>query len=123
MTKKKNRKRIFWLIAVVCLGAGVAAYFYYRKREVVLTVQTEKVSRRNITELVVANGRIQPVVQVVINPEVREWVLTRVDAGMLQRAEIAINAPTHTLARGGPRSFALAAGCAAASSDEIETPQ
>jgi hypothetical protein len=43
--------------------------------------------------------RIWPVV---INPEVREWVLTRVDAGMLQRAEIAINAPTHTLARGGP---------------------
>jgi hypothetical protein len=38
----------------------------------------------------------------VINPEVREWVLTRVDAGTLQRAEIAINAPTHTLARGGP---------------------
>ena len=39
---------------------------------------------------------------VVINPEVREWVLERVDAGTLQRAEIAINAPTHTLARGGP---------------------
>lgn len=39
---------------------------------------------------------------VVINPEVREWVLARVDSGMLQRAEIAINAPTHTLARGGP---------------------
>ena len=38
----------------------------------------------------------------VVNPEVREWVLTRVDAGTLQRAEIAINAPTHTLARGGP---------------------
>jgi hypothetical protein len=39
---------------------------------------------------------------VVINPEVREWVLQRVDAGTLQRAEVAINAPTHTLARGGP---------------------
>lgn len=39
---------------------------------------------------------------VVINPEVREWVLERVDGGTLQRAEIAINAPTHTLARGGP---------------------
>jgi hypothetical protein len=39
---------------------------------------------------------------VIINPEVREWVLERVDAGMLQRAEVAINAPTHTLARGGP---------------------
>ena len=39
---------------------------------------------------------------VVINPEVREWVLDRVDGGLLQRAEVAINAPTHTLARGGP---------------------
>jgi hypothetical protein len=39
---------------------------------------------------------------VIINPEVREWVLDRVDGGMLQRAEVAINAPTHTLARGGP---------------------
>ncbi|MDQ8729999.1 DUF3971 domain-containing protein [Bradyrhizobium sp. LHD-71] len=39
---------------------------------------------------------------VIINPEVREWVLARVDSGFLQRAEIAINAPTHTLARGGP---------------------
>lgn len=39
---------------------------------------------------------------VVINPEVREWILARVEAGSLQRAEIAINAPTATLARGGP---------------------
>jgi HlyD family secretion protein len=35
-----------------------------------VTVQTEKVARRNITEIVVANGKIQPVLQVVINPEV-----------------------------------------------------
>jgi len=33
-------------------------------------VQTEKVARRSLTELVVANGRIQPVVQVKISPEV-----------------------------------------------------
>lgn len=39
---------------------------------------------------------------VVINPEVREWIINRVDAGTLQRADIAINAPTATLARGGP---------------------
>ena len=33
-------------------------------------VLVEKSTRRNLTELVVANGKIQPVVQVVINPEV-----------------------------------------------------
>jgi HlyD family secretion protein len=68
--KRKGRKKFIWLALIVCVGAGVGAYFYFKKREVVLTVQTEKVGRRNITELVVANGKIQPVVQVVINPEV-----------------------------------------------------
>ena len=33
-------------------------------------MQTEKVARRNLTELVLANGRIQPVLQVKISPEV-----------------------------------------------------
>ena len=41
-----------------------------KKREPVITVQTEKVTRRNLTEIVVANGRIQPVLQVKISAEV-----------------------------------------------------
>src|SRR5207249_11588317 len=36
----------------------------------VITSQTEKVTRRNLTEIVVANGKIQPVLQVKISPEV-----------------------------------------------------
>jgi len=69
--KRKGRRKLFiWLALIVCVGASIGTYFYFKKREVVLTVQTEKVARRNITELVVANGKIQPVVQVVINPEV-----------------------------------------------------
>ena len=59
---------IFSLIAVV-LG-GLTWLAIYKRREVILTVQTEKVGRRNLTELVVATGKIQPVIQVVINPEV-----------------------------------------------------
>jgi hypothetical protein len=39
---------------------------------------------------------------VLINPEVREWIIERVERGSLQRAEIAVNAPMNTLARGGP---------------------
>jgi HlyD family secretion protein len=69
-SKRKSRKKFVWLALVLCAGMGTGAFFYFRKREVVPTVQTEKVVRRNITELVVANGKIQPVVQVVINPEV-----------------------------------------------------
>jgi hypothetical protein len=43
--------------------------------------------------------RIWPVL---VAPEVREWVTERVERGMLQRLDIAVNAPVHTLARGGP---------------------
>jgi HlyD family secretion protein len=35
-----------------------------------VSVQTEKVSRHNITEVVVASGKIQPVTQIAISPEV-----------------------------------------------------
>lgn len=70
--KRKSRRRVVvWsLVVLFVAGGGGFAAWKYRKREVIPTVQTEKVSRRNITELVVANGKIQPVLQVVINPEV-----------------------------------------------------
>ncbi len=71
MAKSKSRGRkvlVFSLILVLLGGLGAAAYL--RQREVVLTVQTEKVTRRNLTETVVANGRVQPVFYVKISPEV-----------------------------------------------------
>lgn len=68
--KRKRGTKIIWLILLLAAGLGAGAYFYFRKREVVITVQTENVVRRNITELVIANGKVQPVIQVVINPEV-----------------------------------------------------
>lgn len=43
--------------------------------------------------------RIWPVL---IVPEVREWITERVDRGNLQRLDVAVNAPVHTLVRGGP---------------------
>ena len=70
MAKATKRRKIiiFSLIGLVLLGLGGVAFF--RKREAVITVQTEKVTRRDITEKVVANGKIQPVLQVKISPEV-----------------------------------------------------
>src|SRR5690349_5692414 len=66
---KKGRKLIiFGIIALVLVALTLAAVF--RKKEDAVSVQTDKVKRRDLTELVVANGRIQPVVQVVISPEV-----------------------------------------------------
>src|SRR5437764_3988411 len=67
-SKKRRKILIFGLI-----GAGIAGLTVWaivKKREVVITIQTEKVERRNITEIVVANGKIQPVLQVKISPEV-----------------------------------------------------
>src|ERR1051326_249317 len=72
MANPKSRKRrkviVFSAIGLVLAGLTVAALL--RKGEPVITIQTEKVARRNLTEIVVANGRIQPVLQVKISPEV-----------------------------------------------------
>jgi HlyD family secretion protein len=67
-SKKRRKILIFSVIglALIALTAGAIL----RKREVVITIQTEKVARHNLTEIVVANGKIQPVVQVKISPEV-----------------------------------------------------
>jgi len=70
MGKPKKRRKIivFSLIGVVLIALTVVALL--RKREAVITIQTEKVMRRDLVEKVVANGKIQPVLQVKISPEV-----------------------------------------------------
>jgi len=70
MAKSKNGKKIiiFSIIGVTLVGLTLAAIF--RKQEVIVTIQTERVIRTNLTELVMANGKIQPVIQVTISPEV-----------------------------------------------------
>lgn len=55
---------------IILALAGLTTYAVLRKREAVIPVQTEKITRRNLTELVVANGKIQPVWHVKISPEV-----------------------------------------------------
>src|SRR3989475_7629316 len=67
-SKKRRKIIVFSVIGLLVAGLTLAAIF--KKREPVITVQTEKVTHRNITEIVVANGRIQPVLQVKISPEV-----------------------------------------------------
>src|SRR5882672_4624864 len=67
---KTWRKLLVIAIALLVVGGAAGGYYYIRKREVSLTVQTERVARRNLTELVVANGRVYPVLQVKISPEV-----------------------------------------------------
>src|SRR2546422_2454013 len=66
--KKRRKIIIFSIIGVALISLTAGAIL--KKRDVVVTVQAEKVARRNLTEIVVANGKIQPVVQVKISPEV-----------------------------------------------------
>lgn len=70
MPKPKNRRKtlIFSIIGVVLVLLTAGAIL--KKREPVVTIQSEKVTRRTLTEIVVANGKIQPVLQVKISPEV-----------------------------------------------------
>src|SRR6476620_9823151 len=70
MAKSKNRGKRYLIVGVVLLALSVGGIVAYKKREVPVTVRTEKVERHSLTELVVANGKIQPVVQVKISPEV-----------------------------------------------------
>jgi HlyD family secretion protein len=67
-SKKRRKLIIFAVIALVLVALTLLAVF--RKRDDLITVQTDNVKRRDLTELVVANGKIQPVLQVKISPEV-----------------------------------------------------
>jgi HlyD family secretion protein len=70
MAKPKKRRKliIFSVIGLVLVALILLAIF--KKREPVITVQTEKVTRHSLTNIVIANGKIQPVIQVTISPEV-----------------------------------------------------
>lgn len=73
--KAKKRKKRLFLLAIFTLIAALALVAAFKKKEVTITVQTEKVARRNVTELVVGSGKIEPVTQVNISPEVSGEIL------------------------------------------------
>ena len=56
------------LAVIVLLGAVM--FWALHKQDTAVHVQTEKISRRSITETVIANGKVYPVLQVHISPEV-----------------------------------------------------
>ena len=70
MAKSKKRRKVLVFSIIVVVLAGLTALVILKRREPVVTVQTEKVARRSLTEQVMANGRIQPVLQVKISAEV-----------------------------------------------------
>ena len=66
--KKRRKIIIFAAIGVVLVALTLVAIF--KKKQPVITIQTEKVARHSLTNIVISNGKIQPVVQVTISPEV-----------------------------------------------------
>jgi HlyD family secretion protein len=70
MAKSKGKKKIifFSLLALIVIGAVI--YGKYAKRVPPVSITKEKAARRNLTEEVVANGKIEPVLEVKISPEV-----------------------------------------------------
>jgi HlyD family secretion protein len=68
--KVKSRKKIIWITVGSIILLIILKFTFCGKRNPGITVQTEKASRRDITQLVSATGIINPVYQVAITPEV-----------------------------------------------------
>jgi HlyD family secretion protein len=70
LARPKKRRKLLWFSVVGLALVVISLILVFKKSDPPILVQTEKVARRNLTEIVVANGKIQPVVQVTISPEV-----------------------------------------------------
>jgi HlyD family secretion protein len=66
------RKRIFWILALVVVAAGVALFVYYKKKHAPppFTFQTEPVSKRHIVGRVTATGTLLATVTVQVGTQV-----------------------------------------------------
>jgi HlyD family secretion protein len=69
---KKRKKRKIWLFSIIglVLVLIIIAVVVSSGKEKIVTVQTEKVSKRDITQVVSGTGEIQPVTKVDISAEV-----------------------------------------------------
>jgi len=74
--KKKSRKKLFWILSIVLLIIIVTAVILSGKKEEMITVQTEKISKRNITQIVTATGKIQSETEVNISAEVSGEIIS-----------------------------------------------
>jgi len=70
ISKKKKKKRIILVVGIFLLVLIVIAIVVSGKKEKLIEVQTEKISKRNITQIVTATGKIQSEVKVNISAEI-----------------------------------------------------
>jgi len=68
--RRKGRMKYLFLGLAGLLVLGGVMFWALRSKDPAVSVQTEKVRRHTITETVIANGKVYPVLQVHISPEV-----------------------------------------------------
>ncbi|MGD8777669.1 MAG: efflux RND transporter periplasmic adaptor subunit [Ignavibacteria bacterium] len=69
--KKKSKKKLFIFGGIgILIIVVVLLVVFGSNKEVIISVQTEDVQTRTITQVVSATGKIQPVEQVVLRPEI-----------------------------------------------------
>lgn len=68
--KKKSRKKLLWILGLLLLAIIAVAVIVSGKKENLITVQTEKIKKRDITQIVTATGKIQSETEVNISAEV-----------------------------------------------------
>lgn len=74
--KKKSRKKLLWILGLLLIAIVVIAVVVSGKKETLVTVQTEKIAKRNITQLVTATGKIQSETEVNISAEVSGEIIS-----------------------------------------------
>jgi HlyD family secretion protein len=68
--KKSKKKKIIWISIIAVILLVIIAVVVSGKKEKVIEVQTEKVKRQNIIQVVTATGKVQAETKVVISAEV-----------------------------------------------------
>lgn len=68
--KKSKRKKIFWVVSIIVVLLIVITAIVSGRKEKVIEVQTEKVQRRKIIQVVTATGKVQAETKVNISAEV-----------------------------------------------------
>jgi len=68
--KKSRKKRTLWIIMIAVVLLIVISVVVSSKKEKLIEVQTEKIGKRNITQVVTATGKIQSETKVNISAEV-----------------------------------------------------
>lgn len=73
---RKKRKRLFWIIGIILLLIIIISVIMSGKKEKLTEVQTEKIGKRNITQIVTGTGKIQAEKKVNISAEVSGEIIS-----------------------------------------------